>query len=215
MLREYLAPSIAFALPAFLLLVATAIFWSGRKQYRMIPPGGSILRDVYIVSRDATTGWLYDIKIRNPDRQSFWSYAKLKHPSKLVDDIRITVNVLKVFLFLPMFWSLFDQHGSRWVLQAEQMNKSFYFFRVTADQMPTLNPLFTLSLIPVFQFIFYPTAQKIIGKPLKPLEHKMVFGMLLTGFAFILSGILQIAIDNSPPESVHISAQVYYLYFKY
>ena len=138
----------------------------------------------------------------------FWSGALQNHPRQLVVDVRDAVNILKVFTFLPIFWSLFDQHASRWVLQAEMMNRSFYFFELTGDQIPVLNPFFTLTLIPIFQMVLYPAAERILRAPLKPLEHKMVFGMTLTGFSFLLSALLQIVINQSGPNSVHVIAQV-------
>lgn len=40
LLREHAGYDIAFGVPAILLLVATAIFWSARKQYVILPPTG-------------------------------------------------------------------------------------------------------------------------------------------------------------------------------
>lgn len=205
MIREYISPALAFGLPAVLLIFATIIIWLGRKQYRMVPPGGSVFKDIYLVTKDAFKGWYHNKG--NSTNKSFWDFATDHHDSQKVEDIQVTFHVLKVFLFLPLFWSLFDQHGSRWVLQAEQMDRDFYFFSVTGDQLPTLNPLFTLSLIPVFQMLIYPFIENRFGIKLKQLT-KMAIGMFLTSGCFALSGILQVIIDNSPPQSVHVIAQV-------
>lgn len=42
--------------------------------------------------------------------------------AQLIQDIKAMFKVLFMFLPLPVFWTLFDQQGSRWVLQAGQMN---------------------------------------------------------------------------------------------
>ena len=39
-----------------------------------------------------------------------------------VSDVKAVLNVLWLFIPLPLFWTLFDQQGSRWTLQAVDMN---------------------------------------------------------------------------------------------
>lgn len=207
LLREYVSPAVAFGVPAILLFIATIVFWGGRKQYRMVPPKGSVLGVAARVVRDATRGWLRGLRQPAERRLPYWDYAKATNDPQTVLDIQLTARVLAVFTLLPLFWSLFDQNGSRWVLQADLMDRSFGAIELTADQIPTLNPLFTLSMIPVFNNVIYPTCRRM-GLSMKPLEHKMVFGMFLTGISFVLSGLLQIAIDRSPPNSISVVAQV-------
>lgn len=130
-----------------------------------------------------------------------------KHPAQTVEDIRITFKVMQVFLLLPVFFSLLDQSASRWVLQAELLNRDLYFFSITGDQLSMLNPLFTLSLIPIFQLVIYPGCRKM-GISMKPIEHKITFGLAITGFSFLLATLLQLAIDQSPPQTIHVIAAV-------
>ena len=49
-------------------------------------------------------------------------WAGDKYDAQLIQDIKALFKVLFMFLPLPVFWTLFDQQGSRWVLQAGQMN---------------------------------------------------------------------------------------------
>ena len=44
------------------------------------------------------------------------------YDAQLIQDIKALCKVLFMFLPLPVFWTLFDQQGSRWVLQAGQMD---------------------------------------------------------------------------------------------
>ena len=44
------------------------------------------------------------------------------YDAQLIQDIKALCKVLFMFLPLPVFWTLFDQQGSRWVLQARQMD---------------------------------------------------------------------------------------------
>jgi dipeptide/tripeptide permease len=48
-LREYVAVWLAFGVPAVLLAVAMFIFWLGRKNYRVVPPSGSVMSDAFKV----------------------------------------------------------------------------------------------------------------------------------------------------------------------
>ena len=49
-------------------------------------------------------------------------WADDTYDAQLIQDIKTLCKVLFMFLPLPVFWTLFDQQGSRWVLQAQQMD---------------------------------------------------------------------------------------------
>ena len=49
-------------------------------------------------------------------------WADDKYDVQLIQDIKSLCKVLFMFLPLPVFWTLFDQQGSRWVLQAGEMD---------------------------------------------------------------------------------------------
>ena len=42
--------------------------------------------------------------------------------ANFIEDVRVVLKVLTLFLPLPVFWALFDQQGSRWTLQAILMD---------------------------------------------------------------------------------------------
>ena len=57
------------------------------------------------------------------EKKDHWmDWAGDKYDAQLIQDIKAMFKVLFMFLPLPVFWTLFDQQGSRWVLQAGQMN---------------------------------------------------------------------------------------------
>jgi dipeptide/tripeptide permease len=161
---------------------------------------------VFKVLKDGFVGKISQICRREPSK-NYWEHAMEKHHVQTVEDIRITIKVMQVFLLLPIFFSLLDQGVSRWVLQAELLNRDFYFFTITGDQIAMLNSLFTLSMIPIFQLVIYPGCRKI-GISMKPIEHKITIGLALTGLSFLLSTLLQLGIDQSPPQTIHVVAAV-------
>lgn len=60
-----------------------------------------------------------------------------------------------MYLPVPMFWALYDQQGSRWLIQSIQMNcKIWDDYMLLPDQMQTLNAVLILVFIPIFQVHF-------------------------------------------------------------
>ena len=57
---------------------------------------------------------------------------------------------------VPFFWSLYDQQGSRWVIQAVAMDCQITEgFDLLHDQLATFNAILIMIFIPIFQFIIY------------------------------------------------------------
>lgn len=128
-----------------------------------------------------------------------------EHGEKLVADIKSLLRVLVIFLPLPVFWTLFDQQGSRWVLQATQMDGRIGAITIKPDQMQSANAVLILILIPIFNYIVYPTCRRL-GIRLTPLR-RMGAGMVLSGVAFVVAGFVQIAIDNGQFHPSYAGAQ--------
>lgn len=63
---------------------------------------------------------------------------------------------------VPMFWALYDQLGSRWIIQALAMDgRVTDSFRILPDQMQTFNSILILAFIPLFQIVIYPLVEKL------------------------------------------------------
>jgi len=113
--------------------------------------------------------------------------------------VRLLVKLLPVYLFLMVFWSLFDQTGGAWVLQAQSdlMNKTidlgFYSFTVYPSQMGSLNALFILAFIPLFSYLVYPFLSNFIKVNY---INKIAIGMFLGAISFALVSWVQSQMDN-------------------
>ena len=83
-------------------------------------------------------------------------HAKGKYDSKLIEDVKIVLRVLVMYIPLPVFWALYDQQGSRWTFQATRMNGQVGNYIIKPDQMQLINPAIILILIPLFDQIIYP-----------------------------------------------------------
>ncbi len=115
------------------------------------------------------------------------------------DGIKLLLKLTAIFAFVAIFWSLFDQTASTWVLQAQDMNLNVWGLELLPSQIQTANPFFILILIPLFTFVIYPTIEKII--PLTPLR-KIGTGLFLTVVAFSISALIQEWIDDGEKPNV-------------
>ena len=98
-------------------------------------------------------------------------------------NLKILGRLYIIFAFVAVFWSLFDQTASSWVLQAEKMNRHWLGFDWTAEQLQAANPFFILILIPIFSYGIYPVVNKVF--PLTPLR-KIGLGFFLAVPSFLI-----------------------------
>ncbi len=102
-----------------------------------------------------------------------------------------------IYAFVAMFWSLFDQTGSSWVLQAEKMDRNFLGITWLSSQIQAINPILIMVLIPVFNLWIYPAINRVF--PLTPLR-KIGIGFFITVPAFLLPAWVEyrIALGECP-----------------
>jgi POT family proton-dependent oligopeptide transporter len=126
-----------------------------------------------------------------------------------LEGLRSIRGILSVFIFIPFFWSLFDQTASRWVLQGEKL-RSFEIFghKVLAEQMQTLNPIFVLLLIPVFTYVIYPALEKVF--PMTPLRRIGV-GFFVVTTSFLVPAWIQMRLDGGSTPSLLWQVPAYFL----
>ena len=109
-----------------------------------------------------------------------------------------------IYLFVAMFWALFDQTGSAWVMQAEKMNRNFMGFEWLSSQIQAINPIMIICLVPLFNMYIYPAINKVF--PLTPLR-KIGIGFFVTVPAFLLPAWIEMQIAAG--EAVNIGWQLF------
>jgi len=115
----------------------------------------------------------------------------------------VLTRLAALYAFIAMFWSLFDQTASSWILQAEKMDRTIFGIELLPSQLPAANPLLVLLLIPIFSYKVYPLINKVFT--LTPLR-KISIGLFITVLAFIISALIQEKIDIG--LTPHISWQI-------
>uniref|UniRef100_A0A668ACW4 Solute carrier family 15 member 2 n=1 Tax=Myripristis murdjan TaxID=586833 RepID=A0A668ACW4_9TELE len=126
----------------------------------------------------------------DPDRKHWLDWAEERYSRRLIQEIKMVLRVLVLYIPLPMFWALFDQQGSRWTLQATRMNMAFV--RVSFSM---LNALLILVFVPIFDFIIYPLVAlcRIRITPLR----KMTAGMIFAALAFGAATLVEVNAEKS------------------
>jgi POT family proton-dependent oligopeptide transporter len=157
--------SVAFAIPGMLMLVATIIFWSGRRRFAHVPAQGMGF------VRDCLSG----------------------------EGLKTLGRLSLIYAFIAIFWALFDQTGSSWVLQAGDMDRIVFGHEVLASQMQAANPLLIMLLIPLFSYVIYPATNRLFA--LTELR-KITIGMFVTVIAFAIPTWLQMQIDAGQTPSI-------------
>jgi POT family proton-dependent oligopeptide transporter len=115
------------------------------------------------------------------------------------DGLLTLARLLILYLFVAVFWALYDQTGSAWVLQAQSMDRLLFGMEILPAQIQAANPLLVMLLVPTFSYFIYPAIQRrwrltALGK--------IGFGMLLAALAFAISGWAQHQIDLGHIPSV-------------
>ncbi len=152
-------PAMAFGLPGAFMLLATGVFWFGRKKFTHVPPTG--------LSN-------YGREILNKD------------------NLRALASLLMLVPFAAMFWAVWYQNFSSWVVQAFKMDRHLFGVEWLPAQIQTANPVFVLALLPLSSYVLYPAIERFWK--LNPLR-KMGMGFFCLVLSFIIIALIQANID--------------------
>lgn len=104
-----------------------------------------------------------------------------------------------IYVFVAIFWALFEQIGSSWVLQAQKMDRVIFGLELLPSQIQAANPLLIMLLTPVFTYWLYPK----VNKHFQLTElRKMAAGLFLTVIAFAIPSLIQMQLDSGKPPNI-------------
>lgn len=104
-----------------------------------------------------------------------------------------------IYAFVAVFWSLFDQTGSSWVLQAGNMDRQWLGVHWLGSQMQFINPVMILILVPLTGFVIYPMINTVFT--LTPLR-KICIGLFIMVPGFAIISVAQQWIDAGENPSI-------------
>ncbi|HET8573843.1 MAG TPA: POT family MFS transporter [Edaphocola sp.] len=179
----------AFGVPGILMGLATLIFWLGRKKYVRLKPRGFPRENFVFIN-----GYMLKCLFARRDGISVRQMAEKKFSPGAIEGVFAVWRVLAVFAFIPVYWALYDQNGSEWVLQARDMNLHFLGIDWYASQIQAINPILILVFIPLFSYVVYPLVERI-GIKFTPLR-KIGTGFFVLASAFLVIAMIQTKIDR-------------------
>ena len=132
-LLPHYGPTVAFGTPALMMLVATVVFWFGRKRYAVVPPAGKVwLKDVFGPVGLKTVANLFVIYVFIAFFWSLWDQSN------------------------GTSWSL----QARSVLMDKNLG---FGITLLPAQIQAVNAVFILILAPFFSYIVYPLWSRVFG----------------------------------------------------
>ncbi|MDB6065650.1 MAG: proton-dependent oligopeptide transporter family [Pedosphaera sp.] len=170
-------PHVAFGVPGFLMLLATVVFWLGRRKFVHVQPRGG--RPVQAEFRAE------GIRAIPKLLGEFWREVFA------TGGLKVLISLLPIYACIAVFWSLYDQCSSKWVQQADKMDLHWLGRDWQPAQLQAINPLLILIYIPLFTYIIYPVLNKIF--PLTPLR-KMSIGFFFTTLSWVVPAWVEMRI---------------------
>jgi len=92
-------------------------------------------------------------------------------------------SLVALYAFVAVFWALFAQTGSAWILQAQQMDREILGFELLPAQVQAVQPLFTIAWLPLSTYVLYPALARVFTPT--P-ERRIGLGMALMAAVFVL-----------------------------
>jgi POT family proton-dependent oligopeptide transporter len=115
------------------------------------------------------------------------------------EGVRTLGRICVIFLFVSMFFALFFQSESAWVLQADKMDLKWLGKNWLPAQMQSANPFLIMILIPLFSYVVYPGLNRIWT--MTPLR-RIGIGMFLTAGSFLIPVWIETQLENGSQPSI-------------
>ena len=116
-----------------------------------------------------------------------------------LEGLRTLIPLAFLYTFIAVFWSLFDQTGSSWVLQAQQMDRVLLGIEILPSQIQALNPLFVMLFIPLFVRVLYPAMDGFF--PATPLR-RISLGLFVAVPSYLIMAWVETGIEAGHQPSI-------------
>ncbi|MEE2908469.1 MAG: POT family MFS transporter [Planctomycetota bacterium] len=104
------------------------------------------------------------------------------------------VRLLPIYVFVAIFWSLYDQSATTWVDQSRSMDRNVMGLHLLPDSIGMVNPLLIMIFIPIFAYLIYPGIEKVWKLTA---IRKIGLGFVLTAIAFGVSALAEHRITDA------------------
>ena len=183
----------AFGVPGIAMGLATLIFWLGTKHYvapaRRALGGPDAVFSGHRARPDASIGKKARRKVFGRRLERFFARGSRGCP----DGRRHLV----ISATVPMFWALFNQVNSTWVLQGKNMRP---FYLLNGETMQGAGAVLVMIWVPILTLGVYPRLERLGLRPTA--LRRMSAGMVLGAAAFFICGLMQARLDRGESLSI-------------
>jgi POT family proton-dependent oligopeptide transporter len=120
-----------------------------------------------------------------------------RSPEETATDRASLLRIALVFLPVPMFWALYNQTNSTWVLQGSKMTPFYY---LNGETMQVAGSVLVMIWTPILTLALYPMAERRGWRPTA--LRRMTVGMCLAAVSFVICGLVQAQMDHGQPMSI-------------
>jgi POT family proton-dependent oligopeptide transporter len=173
--------------------LATLVFWLGTKHYVRQPPVRQQQRAQFF----AVLWYALAHQKRRVRGEKFLDVALPAFAREQVEGARAVGGILVIFASVPVFWALYNQVNSTWVLQGKMMTP-FYF--LNGETMQGAGAVLVMIWVPILTLWVYPWLARRGWQPTA--LRRMGAGMVLASAAFGLSGLVQSRLDHGVTLSI-------------
>src|SRR5262249_36703138 len=124
--------------------------------------------------------------------QRFLDVARVRFPDEAVEGVRAVWGIAKVFALCTIWWGLWNQQSSTWVVQASHMDLTVFGYTFQPAQLQDLNAIFVVAGIPLLSRGPYRWSERAGVKPTP--VRRMKVGMFLMVPAFACAALIEHAI---------------------
>ena len=107
--------------------------------------------------------------------------------------MKTLTKLASIYVFIAVFWALFEQISSSWILQAQKMDRVILGVELLPSQIQAANPLLIMVLTPLFTYAVYPRLNKLFELTA---IRKMAIGLFLTVIAYVIASTIQMRLDS-------------------
>ncbi|KAI9476688.1 hypothetical protein LPJ78_003667 [Coemansia sp. RSA 989] len=173
--------AIAYMLPAIVFFIGIMAFVAGSKRYTKKKPQGTVLVKVWRCMRYA--------RKHKQEGQGHWLDSSLgatdqEWNDEFVVGLQRSLRACKVFLFYPIYWSVYGNMTDLLINQGLIMRRPSW---LSVDQLNVVNSLVLIVAIPIFDNFVFPLLRRM-GFRMGPIVR------ITTGFAIAVCGFIYVTI---------------------
>ena len=194
--------TIGYLIPTIFMGMSIVIFVLGSGFYKMNVPIHSPLSRCVNVVFEATrnsfkkkpSGATMTPRM-NPSHgeKSSWLDKAVKPIGKFnhdqVDEVKLVVGLLPIMIVAILYWTVYSQMGTTFVLQGMQMDQMIFGMQVPPATLITVNIITVIVLVPLFDRVIWPGLERIGCKI--TLLQKIGWGMVIVILAVLYAGVLE------------------------